>query len=203
MSSSKPFPIIHINGFPGTGKLTIARQIQQIIGDRCRLVHNHLLINPADAVLRRTESGYQALRKAIRSAVFSSLADNEATHGFVYLFTDFQTGNEMGAATCAEFREAAQVRGCDLIPVIIDCDEQTNVERLQSSDRAVHHKIIDPELLRYFRGQAAIHRFEGLEASTLELDATGLGAEEAARRIIDHAVHVYPALKEIIVTEKQ
>ncbi|EQL01603.1 hypothetical protein G6O67_006620 [Ophiocordyceps sinensis] len=67
--TGKPLPLIHLNGFPGTGKLTIARALQELL--RYRLVHNHLLINPADAVLRRTEPGYQDLRRGIRGAVFS------------------------------------------------------------------------------------------------------------------------------------
>lgn len=49
---AKPHPIFHINEFPGIRKLTIPKELQCMIGAACcRLMHNHLLIRLADAVL--------------------------------------------------------------------------------------------------------------------------------------------------------
>lgn len=189
--TKKPKPLIHINGFPGTGKLTIARILQQLLGPQGRLVHNHLLINPADAVLHRTEPGYQDLRRAIRAAVFTSLADAPSTHDHVYLFTDFQSSDPVGSATCAEFLDAARARGSDLVSVLIDCDEAVNVERLGTKERELHRKIVDPNLLRHFRRGVTIHRFADLQ-TTLELDVSTLTAEQAAQKIFDHVVRICP-----------
>jgi len=38
--------VILINGFPGVGKLTIARALQKKIGANARLIDNNLLIDP-------------------------------------------------------------------------------------------------------------------------------------------------------------
>lgn len=46
-------------------------------------VHNHLLVNPADAVLKRDQPGYQDLRKAIRGVVFTALAESPSTRDSV------------------------------------------------------------------------------------------------------------------------
>lgn len=187
---AKPLPLIHINGFPGTGKLTVARTLQELL--RCRLVHNHLLINPADAVLHRTEPGYQDLRRAIRGAVFSSLAHNPATYAFAYVFTDFQSSSAVGSAACAEYLVAARARGCALLSIVLHCDEATNLVRLQMAEREAHGKIVDPELLSTFRREVKIHRFEEPEVTSIDLDVSKLSALEAAERILEHVLEVSP-----------
>ncbi|KAF3073165.1 hypothetical protein CFAM422_005126 [Trichoderma lentiforme] len=192
MTASKPLPIIHLNGFPGTGKLTVARHLEQLLAPQARLIHNHLLINPADAVLRRDEEGYQNLRHAIRAAIFASLIGSTATHNIAYLFTDFQSSDEIGSAVCAEYLAAAQNRGCELISVVLSCDVDTNVERLTTDERRAHGKIVNAELLKKFRKGVEIHRFEDLGVKRFELDVSTLSAEEAAKHILEHVVKSCP-----------
>lgn len=118
-------PIIHLNGFPGTGKLTIARKLVEILNIRptrhestqdedhvyARLVHNHLLIDPANATLSRTQPGYQQLRKRIRGVIFTSLINESSTHETIYVFTDGQSGDDVGSSVCEEFQTMAKARG--------------------------------------------------------------------------------------------
>ncbi|KAJ0295239.1 hypothetical protein Brms1b_013794 [Colletotrichum noveboracense] len=199
-STPKPFPIIHLNGFPGTGKLTIAGVLQQQLGACCRLVHNHLLINPADAVLHRSEAGYQDLRRALRGAVFTSLVESPASHRFVYIFTDFQSNDAVGSAVCAEYLAAARARGAALVSVVVRCDEATNLARLQGLDREAHHKIVDPELLLMFRRGTEIHHFDEPGCASLDMDVADLSPAEAARRILEHVLRICPELEDEIAT---
>jgi hypothetical protein len=196
---SKPLPIIHINGFPGTGKLTIAREVVTILhehfaasgsGEQVKLVHNHLMINPADAVLHRTQPGYQKLRKALRDAVFSTLKNEPATFTTVYLFTDWQSGDDVGTEVCKDFQSMAHERGCDFIPITITCGQVENIARLRDSDRELWHKLTDAELLVRFREQLhppPVYRFENLE-TRLEFDVTDLSALQAAEHIVRHVL---------------
>jgi tRNA uridine 5-carbamoylmethylation protein Kti12 len=193
----KPRPIIHINGFPGTGKLTIARELVTILQEhfstsgseeQVKLVHNHLLINPADAVLHRTQAGYQTLRKALRDAVFSTLKNEPATFTTAYLFTDWQSGDDIGKEVCKDFQLAARERGSDFIPIVITCEEPENIVRLRNSDRGFWNKITDVELLVQFRKQShppPVYRFEGV-ATRFELDVTNLSAQQSAECIMRH-----------------
>ncbi|GKT49091.1 uncharacterized protein ColSpa_09272 [Colletotrichum spaethianum] len=191
-STSKPLPIIHLNGFPGTGKLTIARAFQQQLGACCQLVHNHLLINPADAVLHRSEAGYQDLRRA----------GLPASHRFAYVFTDFQSTDAVGSAVCAEYLAAARARGAALVSVVMRCDEATNLMRLQVAHRETHHKIVDPELLLIFRRGTEIHRFDEPGVTSLDMDVTGLSAAEASQRILEHVLRVCPELEDEVTAAK-
>lgn len=192
-----PLPIIHINGFPGTGKLTIAKHLTKLLSPiPAKLVHNHLLINPADAILHRTQPGYQTLRRAIRSAIFSSLINERATYTSAYIFTDFQTTDEVGSAVCAEFKNMSEARGGKFIPVVLACDEDENLRRLVAEDRKIHLKLVDSELVRKFRSGAGVHRFVGYE-NALELDVSHMSAEDAAQSLFQHILKICPELRDV------
>ncbi|KAJ5180679.1 hypothetical protein N7492_003889 [Penicillium capsulatum] len=185
-------PIIHLNGFPGVGKLTIARHLTSRLS--ANLIHNHLLVNPADAVLHRTQPGYQTLRRAIRAAVLDALADEPATYGTSYVFTDFQSSDELGASVCAEYIAAAVGRDAPFIPVVLLCDEDVNMQRLVSPERETYSKLMDVELVARFRREKEVCRL-GKHPNFFELDVSGLEPGEAARRIYDHVVRVCPEVK--------
>ncbi|OQD92824.1 hypothetical protein PENSOL_c037G02112 [Penicillium solitum] len=176
-------PIVHLNGFPGVGKLTIACSLLKPLPS-AKLVHNHLLINPADAVLHRTQPGYQTLRRGIRSSIFSALANEPATFNTTYIFTDFQ----ISRATTTSARPSRQAV---LVPILLFCDENTNMERLVSSDRELHSKLTDVDLVTQFRREEDIHRFTG-HPNYLELDVSNFTPEEAAKRIFEHIRGVCP-----------
>ncbi|RDW63725.1 hypothetical protein BP6252_11270 [Coleophoma cylindrospora] len=185
-----PRPIIYINGFPGVGKYTVGRHLATLLAPlNGKLVHNHLLINPADAVLTRSQPGYQALRRAVRSAIFSALVLEPATHDSVYVFTDFQSQNELGKSVCDEYTAAATARGCIFVPVVMTCGLDENMERLVSYERAEHKKLTNVELARKFRTQEDVYRFED-QPALLEIDVTELEPEVVANRIFEHVLEL-------------
>ncbi|CAG8904834.1 unnamed protein product [Penicillium egyptiacum] len=192
MPGTAPHPLIHINAFPGAGKLTVAEHLVALSAN-LKLIHNHLLINPADAVLHRTQPGYQSLRRALRTAIFTSLATEPATFNTTYLFTDFQTTNEQGASVCAEYAQAAKDRGCLLIPIVLTCDEDENIRRMTQLEREKHAKLMDTELLRMFRKGAPIFEFKDRK-EFLKIDVTHLEPEEVTRIIWEHVLLFYPGL---------
>lgn len=190
-----PLPLIHINGYPGTGKLTVAQQLvvklNSDAGIPAKLIHNHLLINPADATLHRTQPGYQVLRKKLRAAVLSSLEQEPATYQTAYIFTDFQSSDAVGTGVCTEYTTSAAIRGCRLVSVVLHCGEEENLRRLVSIERASSGKLTDVDIVRRFRDSGPpIHRFAG-ESASLELDVTTLTPEETALLILDHTLKVW------------
>jgi hypothetical protein len=190
-----PAPIVYINALPGTGKLTIAKHLVSLFqAGTVKLVHNHLLINPADAVLDRDQPGYQKLRRKIRRAIFKSLIKNEATYSSAYIFTDFQTDIDLGINTSLEYMTCAEERHCQFIPITLTCDEEVNLKRLVSDDRASHGKLVDVELVRNFRKHSKVFGFEG-HTDGFTLDVTYLSSKEAAVKIARHLVKVSMAMR--------
>jgi ABC-type oligopeptide transport system ATPase subunit len=185
-----PLPIIHINGFPGTGKLTIARKLVALLAPYSgKLVHNHLLIDPAGAILPRTSADYQSLRRAIRTAVFDTLATSQDTFDSVFVFTDFQSDSDIGSAVMAEYRDMAARRGCAFIPIVVTCSKEENLRRLASLERSQHEKLTDIELAARIRDNSVIHQSPD-DRFRMELDLTELGADAAASMIHGHILEV-------------
>ena len=198
-SRARPFPIIHINAFPGTGKLTICHEILAFLRPpHAKLVHNHLLINPVDAILDRTQPGYQVLRRSVRAAIFHALVHEESTHATTYIFTDFQSSNELGAAVCQEYAACATQRGSDFVPILLHCGVEANLQRLVAGDRAHHQKLVDVELARRFRKDAELYRFVNQPAA-FELDVTSLSPRDAAGRILEHVTSHCPELRRLVI----
>jgi hypothetical protein len=75
--------IIHINGWPGVGKLTVARLLVEQLD--ARLVHNHLMVNPAEAVFGRG-AGYARLLGRLRDVMYDEMAS--AAPGQRFVLTD-------------------------------------------------------------------------------------------------------------------
>lgn len=181
-------PLIHINGFPAVGKLTIARKLVELLQQfDAKLVHNHLLIDPASAVLPRSSPDYQPLRRAIRDAVFNSLAESQDTWRSMYIFTDFQSDDDVGRSVMAEYRVLAERRNCTLIPITLSCSKEENLRRLVTPQRTVFSKLTDLELVKNILETDVIYQWRD-EPRHMELDVTSLDVDEAARRICDHVV---------------
>ncbi|CAG9986693.1 unnamed protein product [Clonostachys byssicola] len=171
-------------------KLTIARKLVTLLEPfKGKLVHNHLLIDPAGAILPRSSPDYQPLRCAIRAAVFDALAVSHDTFDSVFVFTDFQSDDEVGSAVMGEYRAMAARRGCTFVPITLTCSKEENLRRLVSSERSAHGKLTDTELVARLRDNAVTHQSPG-DPFQLELDLTELDAEAAARMVHQHILDV-------------
>jgi hypothetical protein len=69
--------VVLLNGFPGIDKLAIARALQAVLnetGRRTRLIDNHLLIDPATAIVPSRNASHHILRKELRGVAFTAIA---------------------------------------------------------------------------------------------------------------------------------
>ena len=83
---STPAPLVWLNGFPGTGKLTVAKELVAL-GGNIILVDNHSMIDPVEARFPRTHAAYQAERRLQRSLVFRDSVHNEDRFSQIVIFT--------------------------------------------------------------------------------------------------------------------
>lgn len=170
--------IVHINGWPGTGKLTIARHLAEHLG--ARLADNHTLINPAEALFARGTPLYRSLRATVRTAVLDHVRQAEAQQSF--LFTDALSDDEFDSRAFNDYATLAADRGARFVAVVLDCSMEENLKRLTRAGRSKAHKLTDPDVLMDLRSRHVL--LKGKCDQLIELDVTALSADEAAREIL-------------------
>lgn len=177
MNTAPASLIVHINGWPGTGKLTIARHLAEYLG--ARLADNHTLINPAEALFARGTPLYRSLRATVRTAVLDHVRRADAGQSF--LFTDALSNDEFDSRAFDDYATLAAARGARFVAVVLDCSVEENLKRLTRAGRARAYKLTDPQVLMDLRRRHVL--LKGKSDLLIEFDVTDLGADEAAREI--------------------
>ena len=129
--------VLFLNGFPGVGKLTIARHLRRILSESL-LVDNHLLIDPAEAIEPNRTPAHYTLRRAIRQAAFEGLKAVERK-STIFIMTSC-------TEVFSEFVDIARVRGIPFVSIIIDCESIANMARLTSPERYYGKKKCGAEI---------------------------------------------------------
>lgn len=86
MAKPGPRPVLWINGFPGTGKLTIARELVRIYMPNI-LIDNHQLIDPVAEKFSRDHPQYQIERKRRRKWAFDNFVWEPTRTSEAVIFT--------------------------------------------------------------------------------------------------------------------
>ena len=170
--------VLHLNGWPGTGKRTIAAILAAQIG--ARLLDNHVMLNPAEALFERGDPNHAALLDAVRSLTLDYAA--HVPSGTPIIATNALSDDEADIALFDRYRTLATRRGARLAAVVLDIAPDENARRLQSPGRAGHRKLTRPDVLHVMRTQ---YRLLRPGADVLNLDVTNLSAADAASRILD------------------
>lgn len=171
--------VLHLNGWPGTGKRTIAGIVAARLG--ARLLDNHVMLNPAEALFEREDPHHAALLDAVRRLTMAYA--EKVPPGTPIIATDALGDDEADALLFNRYRTLAARRDGRLISVVLDISWQENVRRLQGAERAGQRKLTRPGVLRDLRDRYRLLRPADVEAMCL--DVSDLAAEDAASRILD------------------
>lgn len=171
--------IIHINGCPGVGKLTVGRLIADALG--ARLVDNHSIYNLAFALAEPKSDAYFEILREVRATAVKWMLALPPGAPIVLTnahFTDSAWGNE----NWDEMTRLARARDARLLVVILDCDIAENDRRIASPDRALRRKLTDPT--KFFAARAGRKLIDHGGDETLHIDTTLLSAEQTAERVL-------------------
>ena len=180
--------IIHLLGFPGTGKYTIAKEICKQAD--VKLVDNHLINNPVftlierDGKTRLPDTVWEQTAK-IRAIVLDTM--KTLSHpDYNFVFTNVLVDNDPSEREIYKsIEDTAIARNANFAPVRLTCEIEENVKRVAHPDRELRMKELSPETAREFRIDHEIintgHKNE------FTLDVTNLPPEEAAKIILAHA----------------
>lgn len=176
--------IIHLNGQPGVGKYTVAKHLTEKMN--ARFIDNHSIINTAMVCADHGTPEYTRIAQELASYVCKELVNRPKDEVMIFtncLVEDFAADKERYNVVT----ELAHKRGDKLVPILLECDLEENMRRVQSAGRAEKRKLTDPEVLKSrLTGYTFIHPTE--EPLALALNNTSLSAKEAAEKIYNHVM---------------
>jgi hypothetical protein len=193
--------VVLLNGFPGVGKLTIAKLLEAKLDHSStpfRLIDNHLLINPAVAIKLIRNKAHYALRKRFRQVLYEGLNELKE-EGLVMIFTSCMVTSDLERPyddidQFKEYVDLAEGKGVPLVMVNIVCDLGTNSERLGSEERGREvggkTKLVNVDVLEIIRRQTSLLDREQVMACKkggniyyFELDTSELLPVQATQRV--------------------
>lgn len=175
--------LIFINGFPGTGKLTVGQALMDKLGGRLLDVYTQM--NLAYALTDfKSDAFYDTVR-----AVWE-IADKRITElpaEVPLIMTDaLREGSDWSAEAWARVEHIAQTRG-PLYVVHLHCDPDENARRIGSAGREAMRQSRKRALALQYHEEGRILIGDDAER-VLKLDTTELTAEECAEAIADWVV---------------
>ena len=170
--------LIVLNGPPGVGKLTVARELAPLLG--AKLLDVHTIYNVAFALTEfRSPEFYDTVR-AVEAIAYERVLALPA-HVPVLLTTATFEGSDWAKESWDRLLALAERRD-GLAVVLLRCSLEENERRIASEGRGAKRKPQDPELARGNHERLDRLMKRGADR-TLDLDTTGLLPEEAARHI--------------------
>lgn len=176
-------------GFPGVGKLTIARELQSL--SSAKVIDNHWFNNPVLRLLDDDGTGHLPegiwdYTGRIRQTVLDAIAEYTGpSANFIFTHAG-RDGDQRSLRTYQQFDDAAQRCGAVLVPVRLLCDEDELARRISMPARRNDLKATDAQASRERSRRDKV--FDPKHHNTLVLDVTSTPPPESAAAIWQHAL---------------
>lgn len=168
--------LIFLYGLPGTGKLTIARELAEMTG--YRLFHNHLAVDLLLSVFEFASAPFVELRESIWLSVFEEAA---ATSLPALIFT-FNPENSVRQNFIENTMRTVASFGGQVLFVEITCALDELERRIATPERKNHKKLVSLELFRKLKADG-VFASPKLPEPHLILDSTHASPRENAQKI--------------------
>ena len=152
--------VVYMLGYPGFGKRTVGGRLAELLDGV--LVDNQLINKPLLTLFKWDGKSPIPMEiwdrvQPIREAVLGTIEDlAPETHS--YVFTNVLTDDEDGERQYDRIRSLAHRRGSLFLSVMLDCDVEEQVRRIDTPDRIALMKGSDPEGYRLHRQQTKLYQ---------------------------------------------
>ncbi|NAZ84576.1 AAA family ATPase [Kineococcus indalonis] len=176
--------VVFMLGYPGMGKRTVGRQLAQQLNGV--LVDNALINRPLLELFRW--DGVELIPPVIwdyvvpiRDAVVRTIEDlAPATNS--YVFTNVIEDGPTAAQEYDVYRSLAHRRGSLFLAVMLTCDLDVQVSRIDNPDRVALRKGSDPEGYREYTLTTDL--YQPPPSEVISIDTTQTAPADNARRIL-------------------
>ncbi|MEM6649226.1 MAG: AAA family ATPase [Pseudomonadota bacterium] len=170
--------IIHLNSYPGVGKLTIGRLLAARIG--AKLLDNHSIYNVAFALTEFKSPEFYETVRSVRKVAYDRVTEISQKTPVILTNAHFQD-SRWGNECWDEVIDLAHRCNRSHLVVVLDCSREENARRIQSSDRDEKRKPRNPALFRQGKEDRVLIDRDG--DAVLRLDVTSRTAAQAAQEI--------------------
>lgn len=178
-------------GFPGTGKLTIAKRLSPLFS--AKIIDNHWVNNPVLGVLDHDPTkplppDIWEQTGRVRQAVLDTIvAFAEPSANFIFTHFAIQ-GDARSQRTFGQIADAAGRRGSLLVPVRLLCEAEELARRVAIPERRERLKSVNAEASR--ERSMMLQVLDPQHPHTLDLDVTALSAAESADVVRRHVLEI-------------
>ena len=170
--------LIFLWGLPGTGKLTVARELGALTG--WSVFHNHLTVDLLLAVFPFGSKEFVDLREQ----VWLSVIEAAAASNIAGLIFTFNPENSVRQGFVDAVQSAIAKRSGTVEFVEILCDDAILEKRLDAPKRREMRKLLSVELFRKLRAEGVFDS-PRMPAPQLRVDTTQQSPRESAEQIIE------------------
>jgi adenylylsulfate kinase-like enzyme len=177
--------VVFLLGYPGVGKRTVGSELAEILHGV--LVDNQIINIPLLTLFKWDGKSPIPMEiwdrvAPIREAVLGTIEDL-APKWNSYVFTNVLKDDKEDASHYDRIRSLAHSRGSLFLSVMVDCDIDEQVRRIDNPDRIVRLKGSDPEGYRRHRKQTKLYQPPADEV--VHIDTTEVGPRDNAERIYE------------------
>lgn len=181
--------IIHLNGFPGVGKMTIAKIVAKELD--AHVLDDFTLTKLVYVATDRNSPQYVAFLRDLTNVVYAHLGMADPS-GLVILTNALATTYPEDKDRFKQVQELSETRGDSFVPIQIVCSPEEAMRRAELSNRHDKQKLTDPAALGNILNKSAlIHPTD--HPNQLTLDVTDLVAEQAADEVVAHIKKIQAA----------
>jgi len=175
-------------GYPGVGKRTVGSHLAELLDG---VLVDNALINLPLLTLFKWDGKFPLpmeiwdRAQPIREAVLGTIEDLAPVSNS-YVFTNMLKDDEDAANQYNSIRSLANRRGSLFLSVIVTCDVEEQVRRIDTPDRIARLKGSDPEGYRRHRQQTKL--FDPPPEDVLHIDTTSIDPSLNAKTVCEALV---------------
>jgi len=170
--------LVFLWGLPGTGKLTVAKELSALTG--WNLFHNHLTVDLLLEVFPFGSGEFVELREQIWLSVFRAAAECEMP-GLIFTFNPENTVRQsfIEQSLAVVSKHGGRVEFVEML-----CEESVLESRLDTPERRVYRKMLSVADYRKLRNRG-VFAFPVMPAPQLRVDTAQQSPREAAVQIVE------------------
>lgn len=182
--------IFLLYGYPGTGKLTVARSMLSLMDPSTTRIVDNQYVNipifnllPVDGSTPLPAEAWDRIAE-VRNAMVRTI-ENLSPRDWSFIFTNFLVNEEGDREWAVRLEQVANARGSRFVPVRMDCSLDQLLVRVTRPDRNDRMKMIDPDWIRENYDPSQLLDLE--HPNLIRVDTTDTPPDETARQILERA----------------